>query len=175
MARKKRKTIKGHLGQQGTCVNTNCDEVRHVVKISEPGIPTYRSVCKHCHEVNYGMINPKTGKPKKYKSGVIRVKKNHCQNNFDTSQNCGDILCRTEHDPDGTLPSRMLDDDHIDGDHNNNISDNMQTLCKACHAEKSKLNGDHKSKGGNLFLGYAKDTKQSILITPYKPIDHNFF
>lgn len=34
--------------------------------------------------------------------------------------------------------------DHKDGNHTNNTPENVEELCKACHAHKSKLNGDHK-------------------------------
>ncbi len=36
----------------------------------------------------------------------------------------------------------QLDVDHIDGDHNNNCTDNLRTLCANCHRLKSKVNGD---------------------------------
>ncbi len=171
----RRKTVKGHYGQQGTCVNINCDEPRQTIIISDNGIPTYRPDCNNCHFADIGYINPQSGKKYVYAKGVIRVKKNHCQNKFGTAQKCKGIECRTEHNTDGTLPSKMLDRDHIDGNHNNNIPDNIQTLCKSCHAEKTKLNSDYKSQGGNQHFGFDKDAKQSVLIEPPVPIDHDFF
>ena len=41
----------------------------------------------------------------------------------------------------------MLDVDHIDGDPSNNEEDNLQTLCKCCHAYKTNINEDHKTPG----------------------------
>ena len=42
----------------------------------------------------------------------------------------------------------MLDVDHKDGNHDNNNPDNLQTLCKCCHAYKGNINKDYKSKKG---------------------------
>jgi len=39
----------------------------------------------------------------------------------------------------------MMDLDHIDGNHYNNDSNNIQTLCKNCHAYKTKMNGDNRT------------------------------
>ena len=40
----------------------------------------------------------------------------------------------------------MLDTDHIDGNNNNNDPNNLQTLCKCCHAYKTLINEDHKNR-----------------------------
>ena len=37
----------------------------------------------------------------------------------------------------------QLDVDHIDGNHQNNEQDNLQTLCANCHRLKTHLNKDH--------------------------------
>lgn len=44
----------------------------------------------------------------------------------------------------GFVPIHMcqLDVDHIDGDHNNNSPDNLQTLCANCHRLKTYLHKD---------------------------------
>ena len=41
----------------------------------------------------------------------------------------------------------MLDVDHIDGNHKNNKRENLQTLCKCCHAYKSWKEEDWKTPG----------------------------
>ena len=41
----------------------------------------------------------------------------------------------------------MLQVDHIDGNHTNNDSNNLQTLCACCHAYKSWKNQDYLSPG----------------------------
>lgn len=47
-----------------------------------------------------------------------------------------------------TVPTdkRLLDVDHIDADKSNNDPLNLQTLCKPCHRNKTKENGDYKRK-----------------------------
>ena len=41
----------------------------------------------------------------------------------------------------------QLDADHIDGDPSNNDKDNIQTLCKCCHAIKTRDNKDNLTEG----------------------------
>ena len=40
------------------------------------------------------------------------------------------------------LMRTLLTVDHIDGDHNNNNPENLQTLCPNCHSIKTVINGD---------------------------------
>jgi hypothetical protein len=49
--------------------------------------------------------------------------------------------CRNDLPKDFRLPT---DIDHIDGDTWNNISDNVEELCRLCHVLKGKNNGDMK-------------------------------
>jgi 5-methylcytosine-specific restriction endonuclease McrA len=44
-------------------------------------------------------------------------------------------------------PMWQLDADHIDGDPTNNTEDNIQTLCKCCHAVKTKDSQDYLTDG----------------------------
>lgn len=37
----------------------------------------------------------------------------------------------------------QLEADHIDGNHNNNAEENIQTLCACCHRIKTRDNGDN--------------------------------
>jgi len=41
----------------------------------------------------------------------------------------------------------QLDADHIDGNPSNNTEENIQTLCKNCHAIKTHLNKDYLTNG----------------------------
>ena len=87
----------------------------------------YRPYCSHCHLAGMGK-HP-------HAKGVYPIKKTFCEN---IDGRLG-FNCYTK----GVmLPSAVLDLDHIDGDHFNNVAENMQTLCKICHALKTKANGD---------------------------------
>lgn len=63
------------------------------------------------------------------KRGYRRYKKGYCEN-------CG---FKPKH-------SCQLDVDHIDGNHDNNDIENLQTLCANCHRLKTYLNKDWKQK-----------------------------
>jgi hypothetical protein len=71
------------------------------------------------------LLNRGSSKQRKYK----KYKSDKCNN-------CGFI----------PLHTCQLDVDHIDGDHNNNSPDNLQTLCANCHRLKTYLNEDWKSE-----------------------------
>ena len=66
--------------------------------------------------------------------GVTAVKKDYCEN----------IDGRLGFECTATIVgSYQLDMDHIDGDHYHNVPENIQTICKNCHAVKSRENKDH--------------------------------
>ena len=112
------------------CCNIGCDRLVHLINYSSTGTPTYRPYCGQCHHATMGK--------KPFKEGVTPIKKNYCENSDDRLG----FKCAT----DGSeLHSCMLDLDHIDGDHYNNIPDNIQTLCKNCHSYKTKMNGDNRT------------------------------
>lgn len=93
-----------------------CGNLRQTNGISKKtGKPLYRSICKTC---SYKKQNSSR---KKYRL----VKKMVCEL-------CGFIA---EH-------SCQLDVDHIDGNHQNNDSSNLQTLCANCHRLKTYKNRD---------------------------------
>lgn len=56
-----------------------------------------------------------------------------------------------------TVPSdkKLLDVDHIDGNTANNEPNNLQTLCKSCHKEKTRENWEYKNheKVRHVFSG----------------------
>ena len=162
------------------CINENCNELVHLIEYRDYKYPIYRSVCENCHRANIEYKNYK------YKQGVIPIKKDYCENYVD------EVIkgipkdkwkpCPTEHNKKkinsaqetGVLPSRDLHLDHIDGDHYNNVTENAQTLCSACHTYKTQIAGDHKSRGTNIYIRDNKVEKENLNITPI-PIKHNFF
>ena len=165
-----------------TCLNINCDNKVHLIEYRDKKYPIYRSVCENCH---YGNIEGKF-KTHKYKQGVIVVKKNYCENYIHKVikgiPKDKRIECCTEHNKEkinsaketGVLPSRDLHIDHIDGDHYNNVPENVQTLCSACHTYKTQIAGDHKSRGTNMFIRHDKVEKKNLNIEPI-PIEHDFW
>jgi len=106
-----------------TCVNVNCGRAVHIQGRSSTGRPRYRPVCAMCHKAE------SCARP-----GVIGVKKEYCEN----------VDGRLNFECTATIVHwRQLDMDHIDGDHFNNVPENIQTLCKNCHSMKSYLERDH--------------------------------
>lgn len=81
---------------------------------SKNGFIKYRSVCNYCKTANRSDYLYKS-----YKK--------------DTCDKCGFIA---EH-------RCQLDVDHIDGNKNNNSTENLQTLCSNCHRLKTLLEGDN--------------------------------
>jgi hypothetical protein len=110
------------------CINHGCHNPVAVFRgiISEAKGREVRTVCTQCHLVSYGK---KTELP----PGVTVHKKTYCEN---IDGHLGFPCTSTIHF------SGVLELDHIDGNHYNNIPSNVETLCKICHAYKSHLNGD---------------------------------
>jgi len=111
------------------CINHGCiDPVAHLKgRIGVAKGRGIRTVCTQCHLASYGK--------KKIRHGITPHKKTYCENN---DGKLGFPCTSTIHFP------GVLELDHIDGNHFNNIPSNVMTLCKICHAYKSHLNGDFK-------------------------------
>ena len=105
------------------CVNIGCDRKVHLQSRSSTGRPVYRPVCAACHKAKLNL-----------REGVTAVKKDYCEN--------GDgrlgFECTAT-----IIGSYQLDMDHIDGNHYHNVPENIQTICKNCHAVKSREHKDH--------------------------------
>ena len=112
------------------CINDGCGNKVHTRKINKNGTRDTRSECNACHLG--GRKRP----------GVIQHKKTYCENIDDRLG----FICKAEiKDP------CQLEMDHKDGDSYNNVSKNVQTLCRDCHAYKTKLNGDSKNNKRVLY------------------------
>jgi hypothetical protein len=109
------------------CGNKGCTKLCSYSSILKSGRYVYRPYCSHCHDAGRG-LHP-------YREGVTPVKKNICEN----SDGRLDFKCYSKG---RKMPSHMLDLDHINGDHHDNRLKNFQTLCKCCHAHKTKMSGD---------------------------------
>jgi len=107
---------------QGICVI--CDKNKQTKRGIDPktGNPIYRNVCSSCFRRSKGI-------PIGRKKLTHQFRKTICEA-------CGFIpihICQ-------------LDVDHIDGNHDNNNSDNFRTLCANCHRLKTFLNKDWENK-----------------------------
>lgn len=133
------------------CINHGCFNLvalfRGVIGI-EKGREN-RTVCSPCHEASYGK--------KPLRSGIVPHKKDYCEN---IDGHLGFQCTSTIHG------SWVLELDHKDGNHLHNLPSNVETLCKICHSQKSRLAGD-----------YKKATKQhtspnKIQLNTFSPVDN---
>jgi hypothetical protein len=111
------------------CINHGCCNPVTIFRgiLSEPKGRVLRTVCTPCHLASYGK--------KSLLKGVTAHKKDYCENR---DGHLGFSCTSTIH---GTW---VLELDHMDGNHLHNVPANVETLCKICHAQKSRLAGDYK-------------------------------
>jgi hypothetical protein len=120
---KERFFAEGH--QLPTCVNVGCN---NKVLVREWKYWSFKSECSRCTNAR------KNGK---IISGVTIHKKPHCENHD------GHLGWTCPVPRDGWVGfENSLDLDHLDGDHHNNVPENVKTYCKLCHGRKSLINGD---------------------------------
>jgi hypothetical protein len=113
------------------CINEGCGNKVHTRKINKNGTRDIRTECYTCHRE--GRNRP----------GVTPHKKKYCENKDGRLEfNCTSKI----------INDCQLEMDHIDGDRWNNIQKNVQTLCRNCHAIKTKLYGDSKNNKEKLTL-----------------------
>lgn len=107
------------------CVNHGCG---NFVQVREWKYWSFKSECSACATAR---------KKGKSRAGVTIHKKNYCENHD------GHLgwICPVPRD--GWIGfENSLDLDHVDGDHYNNVPENVKTYCKLCHGRKSLENGD---------------------------------
>jgi len=111
------------------CINSGCHDPVAIFRgvIAESKGREVRAVCSQCHLASYGK--------KPLRDGIVAHKKSYCEN---IDGHLGFQCTSTIHFP------GVLEQDHIDGNHFNNIQSNVETLCRICHAYKSHLNGDYR-------------------------------
>ena len=108
------------------CANHGCNGPVAYKRKNNNGWHDCRPMCNHCFRAGRGITN--------YRDGVTPIKKKFCENR---DGRLG-YVCRATN-----LKPHQLDLDHIDGNRENNCDANLQTLCKNCHADKSKQEGNH--------------------------------
>ena len=127
------------------CINDGCGGKVHTRKINKNGTRDIRTECYQCHKGN------------RNRPGVTPHKKEFCENR---DKRLG-FRC------DATIINEcQLEMDHIDGDRFNNVPENVQTLCRNCHAIKTKMFGDCKNNREKTSLEVINRTYISPLENP---------
>ena len=117
------------------CANTGCG--KNVV-VRDWKYYSFKHICSDCKSREQKGLPPR--------EGVTSVKKDHCENKDSR------LGFKCPVDPNWEFPYSVLHGDHIDGDHEHNNGDNIQTLCAICHHLKGLYSGDFNSaeKGRDL-------------------------
>lgn len=118
------------------CVNKGCN---NDVIVRDWKYYSFKHICSDCQRRLSKGLPPR--------DGVTFYKKNYCENK---DARLG-FKCPVNED--FQFPNSVLHGDHIDGDHENNEPENLQTLCSICHHLKGMKSGD--------FISAAKGRKLS--------------
>jgi len=115
------------LDEHQRCCNNGCSFPRRKTGANKTAY-VLAPVCIHCFHA--AIEPPRHG----YRDGVTAIKKDFCENRDSRlGFNCTATI----------IHRRQLDLDHIDGNHDNNIPENLQTICKNCHAQKTWADRNH--------------------------------
>lgn len=111
------------------CEEPGCNNPgQHMGKYKKDGTPSRRKRCPKHHAEHQARKKGLTAREWENSFHPYRKhRKDYCEN---VDGRLG-FVCTTTIVWDG-----MLDVDHIDGDPSNNDPDNLQTICKCCHAYK---------------------------------------
>jgi len=117
------------------CVNHGCD---NDVNVRDWKNYSFRHECSNC--------KTRWKQNKEPREGVVFAKKEYCENRD------GRLGFECPLKEDFKIPKSILHGDHIDGNHQNNTIENLQTLCSVCHHIKGMESGDFISavKGRDL-------------------------
>jgi hypothetical protein len=130
------------------CPNIGCTRLVAVRHCDNPDIPSFHNQCNPC----------KTASAKGNSlSGITFVKKHSCDN-IDSRLGW---ICPVDKDVYLIFPTDCYHLDHINGNHEDNRLENLQTLCVMCHARKGKESGD--------FNGSKSTSRKKKRITPDEP------
>lgn len=115
------------------CINQGCNKYVSIRHWSAQGNPSLKTECSRCSNVR---IKGKTI------DGITFHKKKYCEN----KDSILGFKCPMNSKRYSEFPSDIYDMDHLDGNHYNNVTGNLVTICKVCHARKGKENGDFNSQ-----------------------------
>ena len=114
------------------CINIGCSRpvaIRHWSTADGNLLPSLKTECTRC------ATSRKTGKRI---DGITIVKKHVCEN----KDGILGFTCPIDALRYAEFPSDCYHMDHIDGNHENNVIENIITICSICHARKGKESGD---------------------------------
>lgn len=131
------------------CINDGCNKKVAIRHWSAQGDPSLKTECSTCSTAR---IKCKTI------TGVTFHKKNYCEN----KNSILGFKCPMDETRYHEFPSDIYDMDHKDGNHHNNVPNNLITICKVCHARKGKESGDFNSQK----ISSRKPVKKSITPVP---------
>ena len=115
------------------CINSGCNREVAIRHWSAQEHPSLKTECCRCSTAR---------KKGKTIQGIVFHKKHYCEN----KDGILGWICPMDPSRFSEFPSDIYDMDHKDGDHHNNIPENLITICKICHARKGKESGDFNSQ-----------------------------
>lgn len=118
-----------------TCTNKGC---KKNVIVRDWKYYSFKHLCSDC--------TSRLQKGQPMRKGVTSYKKRYCENKD------GRLGFECPVKDNFEFPNSVLHGDHVDGNHENNSPDNLQTLCSICHHLKGLESGDFisASKGRRL-------------------------
>ena len=111
------------------CINVGCGKEIAIRHWSAQGDPSAKTECSRCSGAR---IKGKTV------PGVTFHKKAYCENR-DGSLG---FVCPMDPARYSEFPSDIYHMDHLDGNHYNNVPENLKTFCSICHTRKGRESGD---------------------------------
>jgi hypothetical protein len=147
------------IGSRPKCTHQDCNRPRVIYSTKKSGEPYYRKVCSFHHSAaiaeRHGVMsaghlsaerqNLSLTEYKNQWHPYRRFRKDYCENK---DGRLGFVCTAT------IAWQGMLDVDHINGDPSNNKEENLQTLCKCCHAYKTMMYGDGQTPGRNKLKSF---------------------
>ena len=122
-----RKRVDGSIIYRNKCTKHHGESIA-----AKHGLPSLN----HVVAMNAGFSDPT-----EYKNSIhpyLKYRKTYCENiDSRLGERCTSNI----------FWKGMLDVDHIDGNSSNNNPENLQTLCKCCHAYKTNISEDWKTPG----------------------------